>query len=110
LIETRVLTRNPAAPPCFDGSTECEATTFGRRQVLWSGVQPERAKRDAELSFHIRRIFAENFSVYGVRKVWRMAAHLSIRIASGKLGAVQIVGRIFARPVLGVLHHQYVRI
>ena len=28
---------------------------------------PERAKRDAELSVHMRRVFAENFSVYGVR-------------------------------------------
>jgi hypothetical protein len=32
---------------------------------------PERAKRDAELSVHIRRVFVENFGFYGVRKIWR---------------------------------------
>ena len=30
-----------------------------------------RAKRDAELSREIRRVFDENFQVYGVRKIWR---------------------------------------
>ena len=32
---------------------------------------PPRAKRDAELREKIRRVWTENFSVYGVRKVWR---------------------------------------
>ena len=32
---------------------------------------PPRVKRDAALSVEIRRVFDENFSVYGVRKVWR---------------------------------------
>jgi transposase InsO family protein len=30
-----------------------------------------RAKRDALLKTEIRRVFEENFAVYGVRKVWR---------------------------------------
>jgi hypothetical protein len=30
-----------------------------------------RARRDAGLTEKIRRVFAENFSVYGARKVWR---------------------------------------
>ena len=30
-----------------------------------------RAKRDAELAEQIRRVSAENFSVYGARKIWR---------------------------------------
>jgi putative transposase len=30
-----------------------------------------RAKRDAVRKIEIRRVFAENFDVYGVRKVWR---------------------------------------
>ena len=30
-----------------------------------------RAKRDVFLKVEIRRVFAENFEVYGVRKVWR---------------------------------------
>jgi hypothetical protein len=32
---------------------------------------PARVKRDVMLSFEIKRIFDENFQVYGVRKVWR---------------------------------------
>ena len=32
---------------------------------------PPRVKRDVMLSVEIRRVFDENFSVYGVRKVWR---------------------------------------
>jgi transposase InsO family protein len=32
---------------------------------------PPRVKRDAALSVEIRRVFDENFSVYGVHKVWR---------------------------------------
>src|SRR4249920_2830806 len=42
---------------------------------------PERAKRDAELSVHIRRVFAENFSVYGVRKVWRQLTREGVAVA-----------------------------
>ena len=30
-----------------------------------------RAQRDAALKVEIRRVFEENFRVYGVRKVWR---------------------------------------
>ncbi len=33
--------------------------------------RPTRAKRDEELRAHIRRVWDENFEVYGVRKVWR---------------------------------------
>ena len=33
--------------------------------------QPARAQRDATLSVEVRRVFEENFCVYGVRKVWR---------------------------------------
>src|SRR5271163_5365906 len=32
---------------------------------------PERVRRDADLKVEIRRVFEENFRVYGVRKVWR---------------------------------------
>ena len=32
---------------------------------------PQRAKRDAELMQELRRVFDENFQVYGVRKIWR---------------------------------------
>ncbi len=32
---------------------------------------PDRVRRDAHLKVEIRRVFEENFHVYGVRKVWR---------------------------------------
>jgi transposase InsO family protein len=32
---------------------------------------PARVRRDTELSVEIKRVFNENFQVYGVRKVWR---------------------------------------
>jgi hypothetical protein len=32
------------------------------------------AKRDEALKVEVRRVFAENFRVYGVRKVWRHPA------------------------------------
>jgi len=32
---------------------------------------PPRVQRDAALSVNIRRVFEENFHVYGVRKIWR---------------------------------------
>ena len=35
---------------------------------------PARAKRDEALKAEIRRVFEENFRVYGVRKVWRQLA------------------------------------
>jgi len=35
------------------------------------GKLSARAKRDAALRIEIRRVFDENFHVYGVRKVWR---------------------------------------
>jgi putative transposase len=41
------------------------------RRKVDPGRLSRRAKRDGELSVHIRRVFEENFGVYGVRKVWR---------------------------------------
>ena len=43
--------------------------------------RPQRAKRDAELSVQIRRVFDENFGVYGVRKVWKQLARDGIEVA-----------------------------
>ena len=42
---------------------------------------PQRVKRDAELSVQIRRVFDENFGVYGVRKVWKQLARDGIEVA-----------------------------
>jgi putative transposase len=40
-----------------------------------------RAKRDVSLQVEIRRVFAENFEVYGVRKVWRQLRREGFDIA-----------------------------
>jgi len=40
-----------------------------------------RAKRDASLKVAVRRVFAENFEVYGVRKVWRQLRREGFDIA-----------------------------
>src|SRR5204862_6326470 len=40
-----------------------------------------RAKRDAGLRPEIARVFAENFAVYGVRKVWRQLERESVDVA-----------------------------
>lgn len=42
---------------------------------------PARERRDAELCREIRRVFAENFGVYGVRKVWRQMKREGFDIA-----------------------------
>ena len=53
------------------------SATFSLR---WTGPRPRRrdparlsarAKRDMALKVEVRRVFEENFRVYGVRKVWR---------------------------------------
>ena len=41
--------------------------------------RPARAQRDEELDAHIRRVWNENFEVYGVRKVWRHLVKLEKR-------------------------------
>ena len=45
------------------------------------GHLPRRAKRDGELSVHIRRVFEENFGVYGVRNVWRQLIREGVDVA-----------------------------
>jgi len=43
--------------------------------------RPERAKRDAVLRVDIERVWKANFSVYGVRKVWRQMKREKIKTA-----------------------------
>ena len=40
-----------------------------------------RARRDALLRSHVRRVWGENFRVYGVRKVWRQLSREGIEVA-----------------------------
>ena len=42
---------------------------------------PPRARRDLELAKEIRRVYEENFQVYGARKVWRQLGREGIRVA-----------------------------
>jgi transposase InsO family protein len=43
--------------------------------------QPDRVRRDQALKPEIERVFADNFSVYGARKVWRQLQREDIDIA-----------------------------
>jgi transposase InsO family protein len=45
------------------------------------GRLPPRAKRDATLREQIRRVWQENFQVYGVRKVWRQLRREGLAVA-----------------------------
>ena len=45
------------------------------------GRRPARERRDADLGREIRRVFAANFGVYGVRKVWRQMQREGIDVA-----------------------------
>ena len=42
---------------------------------------PKRVRRDADLKVEIRRVFDENFRVYGVRKVWRQLRREGFSVA-----------------------------
>ena len=44
-------------------------------------LMSERAKRDSELRPVIRRVWQENFEVYGVRKVWRQLNREGVAVA-----------------------------
>jgi transposase InsO family protein len=43
--------------------------------------QSERTKRDTALQGDIQRVFAENFAVYGARKVWRQLRREGLQVA-----------------------------
>ena len=45
------------------------------------GKLPTRARRDITLKTEIRRVYEENFRVYGVRKVWRQLLREGIAVA-----------------------------
>jgi hypothetical protein len=42
---------------------------------------PPRVRREAALRRHIRRVWDENFQVYGVRKVWRQLGRERVAVA-----------------------------
>ena len=64
---------------------------------------PRRAKRDAALKVEIRRVFEENFRVYGVRKVWRQLGRDGIAAArctvARLMQAMGLQGAVRGKPV-----------
>jgi hypothetical protein len=62
----------PSAP------STCRAHAARRRDPA---RRPARARRDEALKVEIRRVFEENFRVYGVRKVWRRLRREGLDIA-----------------------------
>ena len=62
-----------------------------------------RAKRLAALKIEIRRVFEENFGVYGVRKAWRQLRREGIDVArctvERLMGSMGLQGVIRGKPV-----------
>ena len=65
--------------------------------------QSARFRRDAVLSREIRRVFDENFGVYGVRKVWRQLGREGIGVArctvARLMKAMKLEGAVRGRTV-----------
>ena len=63
----------------------------------------DRARRDLELKPEIARVFAENFEVYGVRKVWRQLGREGFSVArctvARLMGEMGLQGVIRGKPV-----------
>jgi putative transposase len=64
---------------------------------------PPRARRDSVLRVQIRRVWEENFRVYGVRKVWRQLRREGIEVARCTMARLMkqmgIAGVIRGKPV-----------
>ena len=67
------------------------------------GKRPARSRSDAALAVEIRRVFAANFCVYGVRKVWRQLGREGIRVArctvARLMRAMGLQGAVRGKPV-----------
>jgi putative transposase len=65
--------------------------------------QSARARRDQALKPQIARVFAENFAVYGVRKVWRQMRREGLEVArctvARLMGELGLQGVIRGKPV-----------
>ena len=63
----------------------------------------KRARRDAELRPEIRRVWRENFEVYGVRKVWRQLNREGVAVARGTVARLMtemgMAGAVRGKPV-----------
>src|SRR5215207_9072334 len=72
-------------------------------KVLPIACRQARAKRDAALKIEIRRVFEENFGVYGVRKVWRQLRREGFAVArctvERLMASLGLQGVIRGKPV-----------
>jgi putative transposase len=64
---------------------------------------PDRARRDADLGAKIRRVFDENYRVYGVRKVWRQLGREGETVARCTVARLMrtmgLAGAVRGKPV-----------
>jgi putative transposase len=62
-----------------------------------------RAQRDSELKIEVQRVFAENFGVYGVRKVWRQLRREGFTVArctvERLMASLGLQGAVRGKPV-----------
>ena len=69
---------------------------------------PARIRRDAELMEEIRRVWTENFQVYGVRKVWRQlprAGFEVVRCTVARASTCLQESRAFERRIASIHRH-----
>ena len=73
------------------------------RRLADPALRSDRAKRDAELRHEIRRVWAENFEVYGARKVWRQLNREGIEVArctvERLMAEMGLAGAVRGKPV-----------
>jgi putative transposase len=66
-------------------------------------TRSERAKRDTALQANIRRVFAENFEVYGARKIWRQMRREGCKVArctvERLMQTIGLQGAVRGKPV-----------
>ena len=72
-------------------------------QRIDASKRSARAQRDAELKIEVQRVFAENFGVYGVRKVWRQLRREGFTVArctdERLMASLGLQGAIRGKPV-----------
>jgi hypothetical protein len=92
---TRIASRLANVPPCLIGIEAGMATHHIARELVALGHEVK----------HLRWVLAAYSAYYN-----KTRTHLSLDKDAPVSRAIQAVGRLFASPVLGGLHHQYVRI
>lgn len=76
-------------------------STYYEHNARGAGAErlPARAGRDQILKGHIRRVWEENFEVYGIRKVWRQMKREGIDVARCTVG--RLMREMGLRGVVG---------